>query len=406
MADVLLIEYCDFKDCRIGGQASFAKNLIKAYGNRLALVGVCTDSMPVGRWIKRTIGTEKFDFFGVGRTTPLHTACPFIPLRIRHYLALKKYMNEIRDFGIRNVFVQAAEAMFVIAKYNWDSVCYRFPGVKNEIEFSRYKWARLFKKPYEKSLFKALRKADVILASADEKAITHLADRSKGRLKRSEILQFPTRVDTDIFFPEPKEEIRSELGIKQEDKIIVSCGKLRRIKGWDFILQAFQIALAYNKNMKLIFVGDGEDRQTLENMAKSFGISEAVTVTGPLSLPQVSQYLNAADLFVVGSQREGWSNAMLEALACGKPLVSTDVSGASEMIKNGQNGYVVEKRDPKKYADAMIKSLQFNNASEISLSIASKYSLSNLPEELGQLWEPLNRCTEFNDMLSCNFVGS
>jgi glycosyltransferase involved in cell wall biosynthesis len=59
------------------------------------------------------------------------------------------------------------------------------------------------------------------------------------------------------------------------------------------------------------------------------------------------------------------------------------------MIIHGQNGYVVTNRDPKEYADAMVKLLKLNGFSQISLNIALKYSVANLPKELGRLWRPL-----------------
>lgn len=389
MPQVLLIENCDFDGYPAGGQLSFAKNMMKAFGSRLALVGVCTDSTPVGRWIERTIGTQKFQFFGVHHASDSNERKPFIPLRLRYYLAMKKYIREVRSLGVKNVFVQAAEAMLVLAEYDWDSLCYCFPGVKNEIEFSRYRWARLFKNLYERKLFKALEHASVILACADENAIAHLINRSNGRLKRTDIVQFPTRVDTGIFFPEQKMSARSALGIQYNERIIVSCGRIRQIKGWDLILQAFKIAQRRVPNIKLIFVGDGEDKPALEAMSHKLRILDSVEVTGAVALPQVARYLNAADLFVVGSHHEGWSLAMLEALACGKPIVSADVSGARQMIKDGQNGYIIPDRDPMKFADAMIRSLELENASKISLTIASEYSVADLPQELGKLWPPL-----------------
>ena len=389
MPDVLLIEDCDFESYPTGGQLSFVKNIMKAFGGRLALVGTCTDSVPVGRWVERTIGTQKFQFFGVRRASGSNERKPLIPLRLRYYLALKKYMKQIRGSGIRNVFLQGSEAMLVLAGFEWDSLCYCFPGVKNEIEFSRYRWARVLKSPYERTFFKALRQADLILASADEDAITQLVNRSKDRLQKSQIVQFPTRVDTDEFSPEPKSSARSTLGIQHNGKIVVSCGRLRQIKGWDLALQAFQIAQKSLPNMKLIFVGDGEDKSALKAMSHKLRISDSVEVTGAVASSQVVRYLNAADLFVVSSHREGWSLAMLEALACGKPIVSTDVSGARQMIKDGQNGYVIPDRDPNKFADGMIRAMKLKNSSQVSLAIVSKYTVANLPQEFGKVWKPL-----------------
>lgn len=81
---------------------------------------------------------------------------------------------------------------------------------------------------------------------------------------------------------------------------------------------------------------------------------------------------------------------MLEMLACGKAIVSTDVSGANDMIISGHNGFVVKKRNPALFADAIIRAFELKNAEQISLKIAYQYSTKRLAADLGSLWEPLS----------------
>ena len=109
----------------------------------------------------------------------------------------------------------------------------------------------------------------------------------------------------------------------------------------------------------------------LSNKAQRLGIAESIQITGFIPHAEVNIYLNAADLCVVASHREGWSLAMLEILACGKPLVSTDVSGAKDMIYQGENGFIVEERNPRLFADAILKTLELKNAGKISKEIAA-----------------------------------
>ena len=82
--------------------------------------------------------------------------------------------------------------------------------------------------------------------------------------------------------------------------------------------------------------------------------------------------------------------AMLETLECGKPIVSTNVSGAKDMIRQGQNGFVVEKRDPAEFAKGMGDALKLQGSQQISLGIAENYALKNLARDLGALWKPLS----------------
>lgn len=138
----------------------------------------------------------------------------------------------------------------------------------------------------------------------------------------------------------------------------------------------------------LIFLGDGEDRHDLEISIDKHNVVKDVMITGFKPPEDVVKYLNAADVCVVGSHKEGWSIAMLEALACGKPIVSTDVSGARDMIIQGENGYVVKERYPEKFADCIARALRLD-AAPASLKIAKKYSTDALKDDFGKIWPPL-----------------
>lgn len=385
----ILIEGCNFVDFPIGGQLSFARQMMKAFGNRLALVGISTDETPVGQWVKKEIDGVEYDYFAVGHRTP-SVKKPVIPGRLTGYLQIRKCKKQIMSLGVKAAFIQAPQILIAVHKWGWESLCYCFPGVSNPLERPRYKWGKIFARIYEKKLFSALNYTDIILASADTKAIDELVKRSCGKLLRDQVVQFQTRVDTDVFRPMNKAAIRSELGINADENVIVSCGRLNLVKGWDFLLDAFEKFILVKPNAKLIFVGDGEDRSKLEQKIKILGHKSSVKVTGFVNAEMVVKYINASDLYVVGSHKEGWSVAMLEALACGKPIVTTDVSGASDMIMEGQNGYVVEKRDPVEFAKAMEAALMLQNSQQVSLNIAENYALKNLSNALGRLWKPLS----------------
>jgi glycosyltransferase involved in cell wall biosynthesis len=161
------------------------------------------------------------------------------------------------------------------------------------------------------------------------------------------------------------------------------------VKGWDLLLDMVRLLSGSLPDVRLVFVGDGEDRAKLLERADRLGIGNRVIVTGFLPQERVRTFVNAADLCVVGSHHEGWSVAMLEMLACGKPMVATDVSGARDQIVEGGNGYIVDSRDPAVYAAAVQKALNLANASQVSLQIAMRFSVERLAAELRPLWTPL-----------------
>jgi len=306
------------------------------------------------------------------------------------YFDIRKCKKQILESGIRSAFTQSPEALMAISKWGWDSLCYMIPGDANPLKMARYRWARPFTGLYDARLFSALRHVDVILACADRPAIENFARRSKGLLEPQRITQFPTRVDTAIFKPLPMRQMRQKLGLDGPGPLVVACGRINKVKGWDLLVQAFALFRGTHRHALLVFVGDGEDRAVLQRAVYKQGLAGAVLITGFQHPVRVVQYLNAADIVVVGSYEEGWSVAMLEALACGRPVVSTDVSGARDMIVEGQNGFIISNRDAEQFASAVEQALVLEKPNPMSLRIAEKYSLVNLRDDLCRLWQPLS----------------
>jgi glycosyltransferase involved in cell wall biosynthesis len=389
MPDVLLIEPCNFEDFPPGGQLSFAKQMISAFGNRLALVGISTDGAPVGHWVTKRFDGSDYRFFAFGHRKVFSTK-PLVPARITAYLDIARHRKAIMSLGVRYAFTQSPETLMAIYDWPWNGICYMTPGCANPLKMARYRWARPFTKLYDAKLFSALKHVDVILACADKRAIEDFARRSKGLLQPEQIIQFPTRVDTAIFRPLPFRQIRQKLELNGPGPLLVVCGRINKVKGWDLLILAFRCFQQMYPNARLVFVGDGEDSPALEQTIDRQDLAGSVLLVG-FQLPnQVAEYLNAADVVIVGSYEEGWSVAMLEALACGQVVVSTDVSGARDMIIQGRNGLIIPNRDPEQFASAVAQALVLERPNPVSLCIAEKYSLVNLRRDLCQLWQPLS----------------
>ena len=385
---VLLIEGSDFDTFPAGGQLSMVRCLMKLYGGRLALVGMTDGREPVGRWVWKEIAGAGYWFLAVSRREP-SAKKPFIPARYTFYRGLRRYRDRILSAGCKAAFLQAPEALLAVYRWNWESLCFWFPGVENPLKASRYKIAVPLRSWFDRSLFSALDHVNVILAAADENAINKLVWRSKGRLARERINQLPTCVDTSLFHPRGCAEARAELDLPPDGRIFVNSGRIGRFKGWDLLVDAFEEYLRGDQGGYLCFAGDGEDRPQLEARLRERNLTSRVRITGFQNPARVASYLNAADVVVVGSYLEGWSVSMLEALACGKPIVTTEVSGTDTMVAPGRNGFVLHNRNAAEFAHAMREALYLSDASRVSTSIAAGFDLTRLGERLGNLWAPL-----------------
>jgi glycosyltransferase involved in cell wall biosynthesis len=387
--DCLLIEGCDFEGFPPGGQLAMAQRLMSAFGNRLALVGICTDDTPVGRWIERDIDGTRYWFYGIGRRRR-DARRPLVPARLSLAAGLRRHRDGVLSLDVRSAFVQAPEAVFVVAQWGLTSLSYCFPGVSNPLSISRYRWARPLAGWFDHFLFRSLDRAEVIFASVDARAVDELVARSGGRLRRDRVRLLPTSFDGRVFTIRPAAEARQELGVPGSTALLVCSGRISRPKGWDFLLDVLGRLSSTLPDVQLVFVGDGEDRAALEEEAAHRGLSDRVLVTGFLPPAGVARWLQAADVVVVGSRTEGWSVSMLEALASGRALVSTDVSGACDMIRDGENGYVVPKRDPDAFAAAVRAALELPHAPEVSLALSRQYTVHEMARRVSASWEPLS----------------
>lgn len=157
---------------------------------------------------------------------------------------------------------------------------------------------------------------------------------------------------------------------------LVSVGRLVPQKGFDILVPAFAQVRQRIPGAHLTIFGDGPDRERLEALARSLGITDSVTFSGFTADPL--PYLRAADLFALASRYEGFPNAALEALACGTPVVLTDCPGAnSEIVIPGANGRLASGVEPDAVARALetaIRELASYDRSRIQQDCRERFS--------------------------------
>ena len=384
--DILHIEACNFIDRPMGGQLNFSRQLLTAFGSRLALVGWTNDiSDPVGRWFKKTIDGTRYEFFAIGRDRS-NGRKPFVPERIVTWIRIKRYQRRIFSRGIQNIIVREHAVILALNVRREHHLCYCFPGVDSPLSISRYAWARHFSRLFDTVFYKALaRKASVILASADDAAIMDMKRKAGSSLENREVFSFPTRVDTDIFYPGDRHKARKELGLPEDGPIVITSGRIHWAKGWSFLLDSFLVFCKRFPGSRLIFLGDGDDRAALSEKILQTSLETNVILAGHNPPEKVAAYLRASDLLVMGSFREGWSTVLVEAMACGIPIVTTRFSSAEAIVKEGVNGFVVERNDVL-FAKSMEKALALEHVGAYSRQMIKNYALDTMKNDLLKIW--------------------
>lgn len=341
---VLFVEYCDYTATPIGGQHSFIRALLANIDVDIYLAGITTGNEPLNKWLERRFPIGNRPFFAFNRLTPNGPPNKF-PRRLRMFLSVMKAKNRILQCKPDVIYAQSPEAAlpFLIGNTNTPLV-FRLAGANNPLKYSRLKWARLnfFQSLYNIFFLKPIiRRASRVIA-INKDCVSLCAHMRNGL--RPNWVHLPVAVDRKIFHPLDQTIAREKLGINHQYPIITCVGKLTMVKGNDFALEVFCNFLK-NKEARLFFIGDGEDRTRLETEAQRMGISEKVIFWGTISHEKLPLILNSSNVFFMTSHAEGVPNALLEALACGLPVVTTAVGGIPEVIKDKYNGYLLHHRD-------------------------------------------------------------
>lgn len=159
-------------------------------------------------------------------------------------------------------------------------------------------------------------------------------------------------VDLARFRPESPQLARQRLGVDGAP-LLLCVGNLVPIKGHSLVLDALSLLVRSHPGAMLCFVGDGPLREPLQAQVRTLGLAERVRFVGRVPNDQLSPWYSAADVLVLPSHSEGWANVLLEAMACGTPVVATDVGGSAEVLGDAGVGLLVPDREPATLADRL-----------------------------------------------------
>ncbi len=183
-------------------------------------------------------------------------------------------------------------------------------------------------------------------------------------------------------------EIRKNLGVLQNKKVLIYIAELNNNKNQTSLLDMMSELVKIRKDVILLLVGPGANREELEEKAKRLSIDDSVIFTGLIK--DIADVLSSADVCVPSSIREGFGINIIEAMACRVPVVAYDNRGHRTIINDGENGFLVKHGDFKAMADKVVYLLDnpdvANRIVENAYNHAEKYSTENAVEAMKKIY--------------------
>jgi glycosyltransferase involved in cell wall biosynthesis len=179
---------------------------------------------------------------------------------------------------------------------------------------------------------------------------THM-ERGAKELGAKRTIVIPNGVDVQEFRPLNRKKLRAKHQISFEERLIISISRLTEKNGIDYLIKA--VARLETPNVKLLTVGNGDQRSYLETLIRDLNMGGKVKMLGSVLHEKIPEYLNIADIFVRPSLAEGFGIAFIEATACGTPVIGTNVGGIPDIIDNEINGLLVAPANVEELAGAI-----------------------------------------------------
>jgi D-inositol-3-phosphate glycosyltransferase len=252
-----------------------------------------------------------------------------------------------------------------------------------------------------------IERADVLVTSTDDELLqlACLYGAPHDRLKT-----LHPGVDHDAFHPNGRGEARARLGLGDE-AIVLCVGRIQRLKGIDLAIEAVdELGAGLDRPVRLAVVGGPSGRggehelARLKELTRSRGLEQSVSFFGPQPHDRLPTFYRAADALLVCSFSESFGLAALEAHACGTPVVGTPVGGLSHIVRDGESGWLIARRDPVEIATRLASLLSGNGIwrsfSAAAIDSAAGFSWDGSAAEFMDLYECLAR-EEFPELCTC-----
>lgn len=230
----------------------------------------------------------------------------------------------------------------------------------------------------------------IVWAARNAAALVTVSAALKGVLTRlgvdaGKISVLRNGVDTRLFQPVDRARLRARLGL--DGAVLLMVGNLVPLKGHDLVLRALREV----PNACLLIIGEGREEGNLRKLVSELRVGDHVRFLGSMPQERLAEYYGAADALVLASSREGWPNVLLEAMACGTPVVSTRVGGTPEIVAAPEAGVLANERSARGIAEALQRLLRSDVDRSLTRQYAERFSWDEVTNGQLRLFEDVLR---------------
>ncbi|MBI4846000.1 MAG: glycosyltransferase family 4 protein [Candidatus Omnitrophica bacterium] len=236
-----------------------------------------------------------------------------------------------------------------------------------------------------------LRKMQIIWALKTCDAITVVSSKHKEKLEQAGIEKDKIQVIGNGFNSNfalmDKKECRQKLGLGIEKKIALFVGRIVEVKGLGLLIEAVKhLGVEFKKEWEVFIVGDGKLKNYYMEMVKRYKLESQISFFGEKPHDQIPCWLGACDMLILSSISEGCPTALIEALACGRPVISSAVGEVPNLIHEGKNGFLFNSGDVRGLGNAIVKGYETSwDEAEITASVKDM-SWKNISEKYLEIY--------------------
>ncbi len=252
-----------------------------------------------------------------------------------------------------------------------------------------------------------------VLDRADRIVVATLAEQTQLRFlykvneRKLEII--PPGVDTSHFYPIPSDEAKQYLGLNPEDRMVLFVGRIEPLKGVSTLIEAMSCLKFKDQSgpVHLAIIGGEPDvtpeemsteMARLQKLSDDLAMDQTVVFLGKRGQDTLPYYYSAAEVLVMPSHYESFGMVALEAMACGTPVIASDVGGLGFLVKDGETGYTVPDGEPDKLCEKLTLLLGDlalrEKMGQRAVEVAQSYDWEKIAKQIVDVYEGLIRIKE------------